>query len=58
MLDCCENILKLLRRTEDMFEEGSKLGVRGYTNADFISDVDGRMSTSCRSMEAEYTVNV
>ena len=29
-----------------MFGEGSKLGVGGYTNSDFISDVDGRISTS------------
>ena len=46
MLDYCENIFKLLRRTEDMFEERSKLGVGGYTNSDFISDVDDRISIS------------
>ena len=29
-----------------MFGERSKLGVGGYTNSDFMSDVDGWMSTS------------
>ena len=29
-----------------MFGEESKLEVGGYINVDFISDVDGRMSTS------------
>ena len=55
-----------------MFKDGLKLGVGGYTNSDFISDIDGRMSISWgvilyrylgrilnnRSMEAEYTVDV
>ena len=28
-----------------MFGEGSKLGVGGHTNSNFMSDIDGRMST-------------
>ena len=48
-MDCCENSLKYLKRTKDLFmifKEGSKLGVGRYTNSDFISDIDSRISTS------------
>ena len=38
-----------MRRTKDLFlifGEGSKLGVGGYINSNFISDVNDRMSIS------------
>ena len=44
-----KNILKYLRRTKDLFlifERGSELRVEGYTDSDFISDLDDRKSTS------------
>ena len=69
-----KNILKYLRRTKDLFlifGGDSELRVEGYTDSDFMSDADDRISTSgCifvryirrvlsnRSIEAEYTVDV
>ena len=44
-----KNICKYLRRTKDLFlifEGGSELKVKGYTDSNFISDVDDRRSTS------------
>ena len=75
MLNYCENIFKYLRRIRNLFfifGEGSKLEVRGYTNLDFMSDIDGKISTSWgmflyrylgrilnnRLIEAEYTIDV
>ena len=44
-----ENILKYLRKIKDLmlvFGRGSKLKVEGYTDSDFVADVDDRKSTS------------
>ena len=41
-------ILKYLRRTKDMFLvfENEKLQIQGYTDSDFMSDIDDQKSTS------------
>ena len=42
-----KNILKYLRRTKDLiliFGGGSELKVEGYTDSDFMADVDDRKS--------------
>ena len=44
-----KNILKYLRRTMNLFlifYGESKLKVKGYTDSDFMSDIDDRKSTS------------
>ena len=44
-----KNILKYLRRTKDLFlvfGGSSELGIKGYTDSDFMSDPDDRKSTS------------
>ena len=44
-----KNILKYLKRIKDLFlifERGSELRIKGYTDSDFISDLDDRKSTS------------
>ena len=44
-----KNILKYLRRTKDLFlifGGGSELKVEGYTDSDFMFDVDDRKSIS------------
>ena len=69
-----KNILKYLRKTKDLFmifRGDSELQVKRYTNLDFISDADDRISTSRyiliqyirrilsnRSMKANYAVDV
>ena len=45
-----KNILKYLRRTKDLFlifGGGSELRVEGYTDSDFMFDIDNRKSISC-----------
>ena len=44
-----KNILKYLRKTKDLFlifEGGSELRVEGYTDSDFMFDLDDRKSMS------------
>lgn len=44
-----KNIVKYLRKIKDLFlifREGSELLVEGYTNLDFMSNIDDRNSTS------------
>lgn len=44
-----KNILKYLRRTKDLFlifGGASELKVEGYTDSDFMTDIDDRKSTS------------